>query len=109
MFSCVHQRNIRITAAPSNLTNYAKRTLCTKTPLSRGMTGKTFTDTEKKRKKKKHRRNITHFPSGIAIYDSHSLSRIVLFNNNLINVLPVLPAGVVGGGGGELPVGKSTL
>ena len=47
MSSRVHQRNLRITPAPSNLTKYAQKTLCTKTPLSRGVTGKTFTDTEK--------------------------------------------------------------
>ena len=32
MFSCVHQRNLRITPAPSNLTKYAQKTLCTKMP-----------------------------------------------------------------------------
>ena len=56
MFSCVHQGNRRITPAPSNLTKYAQKTLWTKTPLSRGMTGKTFPDTEKniKNNKKTH-------------------------------------------------------
>ena len=47
MSSRVHQRNLGITPAPSNLTKYAQKTLCTKTPLSRGVIGKTFTDTEK--------------------------------------------------------------
>ena len=47
------QSKLRITPAPSNLTKYAQKTLCTKTPLSRGVTGKTFTDTEKNTKKKK--------------------------------------------------------
>ena len=61
MSSCVHQRNLRITPAPSNLTKYAQKTLCTKTSLSRGVTGKTFTDTEKKFQK---RRNATQIPTG---------------------------------------------
>ena len=47
------QSKLRITPAPSNLTKYAQKTLCTKTPLSRGVTGKTFTDTEKNTKKNK--------------------------------------------------------
>ena len=47
MSSRVHWRNLRITPAPSNLTNYAQKTLCTKTPVSRGVTGKIFHDTEK--------------------------------------------------------------
>ena len=47
---CVHQENRRITPAPSNLTKYAQKTLCTKTPLSRGVTGKTFPDTENNKK-----------------------------------------------------------
>ena len=40
------QSKLRITPAPSNLTKYAQKTLCTKTLLSRGVTGKTFPDTE---------------------------------------------------------------
>ena len=36
----------------SILRKYAQKALCTKTPLSRGVTGKTFTDTEKKNEKK---------------------------------------------------------
>ena len=34
----------------SILRKYAQKALCTKTPLSRGVTGKTFTDKEKKLK-----------------------------------------------------------
>ena len=37
----------------SILRKYAQKALCTKTPLSRGVTGKTFTDTEKKNEKNK--------------------------------------------------------
>ena len=47
----MHQGNLRIPPAPSNLTKYTDKTLCTKPLLSRGVTGKTFTDTEKKNKK----------------------------------------------------------
>ena len=36
----------------SILRQYAQKALCIKTPLSRGETGKTFTDTENKIKKK---------------------------------------------------------
>ena len=64
MFSCVHQGNLRVTPAPSNLTKYAQKTLCTKTPLSRGVTGKTFSDTEKKNKERKKGRNETQIPTG---------------------------------------------
>ena len=45
----------------SILRKYTQKALCTKTPLSRGVTGKTFTDTENKTEKS------THFPTGIAI------------------------------------------
>ena len=48
MFSCVHQGNLHVTPVPSKLTKYAQKTLYTKTPLSRGLIGKTFPDTEKK-------------------------------------------------------------
>ena len=44
------QSKLRITPAPSNLTKYAQKTLCTKIPLSREVTGKTFPDTEKNNK-----------------------------------------------------------
>ena len=44
----MHRGNLRITSVPSNLTKYAEKTLCTKTLLSRGVTGKTFPGTEKK-------------------------------------------------------------
>ena len=68
MFSCVHQGNLRITPTPSNLTKYAQKTLCTKTPLRRGVTDKTFPDTEKKiiekTKNKKKTRNETQIPTG---------------------------------------------
>ena len=40
----------------SILRKYAKKALCTKTPLSRGVTGKTFTDTEKNKKNKRKRK-----------------------------------------------------
>ena len=52
MFSCAHQRNLRITPTPSNPTKYALKIIRTKTPLSRGVTGKTFTDTEKQKNEK---------------------------------------------------------
>ena len=45
------QIKLRITPAPSNLTKSAQKTLCTKTPLRRGVTGKTFPDTEKNNKR----------------------------------------------------------
>ena len=45
------QSKLRITPAPSNLTKYAQKTLCTKIPLRRGVTGKTFPDKEKNNKK----------------------------------------------------------
>ena len=68
MPSYVHQRNLRITPVPSNLTKYAQKTPRTKTPLSRGVTGKTFTDTEKNEKinktKNKKPRNETQIPTG---------------------------------------------
>ena len=47
MSSCVHQRNLRITSTPSNLTKYAQKTLHTNTLLTKGGTKKTFHDTEK--------------------------------------------------------------
>ena len=37
--------------SPLKPNKYAQKTLCTKTPLSRGVTGKTFHDTKKKKKK----------------------------------------------------------
>ena len=43
----------------SILRKYAKKALCTMTPLSRGVTGKTFTDTEKNKKKKKTKNKKT--------------------------------------------------
>ena len=46
----------------SILRKYTQKALCTKTPLSRGVTGKTFTDTENNKIEKS-----THFPTGIAI------------------------------------------
>ena len=49
-FYCVHQRNLRISTTLSILRKYEQKALCTKIPLSRGMTGKTFTDTEKEKK-----------------------------------------------------------
>ena len=49
MSSCVHQTNLCITPVPSNVTRYAQKTLCAKTPLSRVVTGKTFTDMKKKK------------------------------------------------------------
>ena len=52
-YRLIVQSKLRITPAPSNLTKYAQKTLRTKTPLSRGVTGKTFTDTEKNTKNKK--------------------------------------------------------
>ena len=51
MFCCVHQGNLHITPVPSKLTKYAQKTLYTKTPLSRGLIGKTFPDTEKNNEK----------------------------------------------------------
>ena len=60
MSSRVHRRNLRITPTPSNLTKYAQKTLCTKTPPSRGVTGKTFPDTETNKKP----RNTTQIPTG---------------------------------------------
>ena len=51
MFCCVHQGNLYITPVPSKLTKYAQKTLYTKTPLSRGLIGKTFPDTEKNNEK----------------------------------------------------------
>ena len=62
MFSCVHQRNLRITPAPSNLTKYTQKTLCTKTPIRRGVTGKNFHDMEKI--KIKIQRKETQIPTG---------------------------------------------
>ena len=47
-FYCVHQRNLRISTTLSILRKYEQKALCKKIPLSRGVTGKTFTDTEKK-------------------------------------------------------------
>ena len=52
-FYCVHQRNLRISTTLSILRKYEQKALCTKTPLSRGVTGKTFTDTEKKKEENK--------------------------------------------------------
>ena len=49
-YRLIVQSKLHITPAPSNLTKYAQNTLCTKTPLSRGVTGKTFPDTEKNNK-----------------------------------------------------------
>ena len=65
MFSCVHQGNLQITPVPSKLTKYAQKTLYTKTPLSRGLIGKTFPDTEKKIKKT---RNQTQILTGFAYW-----------------------------------------
>ena len=65
MFSCVHQGNLHITPVPSKLTKYAQKTLYTKTPLSRGLIGKTFPDTEKKIKKT---RNQTQILTGFAYW-----------------------------------------
>ena len=48
----------------SILRKYAQKALCTKTPLSSGVTGKTFTDTEKKNEKKKKPTNETQIPTG---------------------------------------------
>ena len=45
--------------------NTRSRALCTKTPLSRGVTGKTFTDTEKNKNNKTEK--STHFLTGITI------------------------------------------
>ena len=47
-FYCVHQRSLRISTTLSILRKYEQKALCTKTPLSRGVTGKTSTDTENK-------------------------------------------------------------
>ena len=60
MSSYVHQRNLRITPAPLNLTKYAQKTLCTKTPLSRGLQARLFPT----RKKINKRRNATQIPTG---------------------------------------------
>ena len=59
MSSCVHQRNLRITPTPPNLTKYVQKTLHTKTLLGRERTGKTFHGTEKK-----IRRNETQILTG---------------------------------------------
>ena len=48
LLTMVHQRNLRISTTLSILRKYAEKVLCTKTPLSRGVTGKTFTDMKKK-------------------------------------------------------------
>ena len=56
-FYCVHQRNLRISATFSILRKYEQKALCTKIPLSRGVTGKTFTDTKKKKEKKEKKSN----------------------------------------------------
>ena len=53
---CVHQRNLRSSTTLSILRKYSQKALCTKTPLTRGVTGKTFTDTEKKKIKKKKKK-----------------------------------------------------
>ena len=57
MSSYVHQRNLRISPTPSNLTKYAQKTLHTKTLLSRGGSGKIFHDTEKNTKNKNYKTN----------------------------------------------------
>ena len=49
-FYCVHQRNLRISTTLSILRKYAQKALCTKPPLSRGVTGKTFTYAEDRKK-----------------------------------------------------------
>ena len=98
MFSCVHQRNIHIAAAPSNLTKYAK-TLCTKTPLSRGVTGKTFTHTEKnKEKKKKRPEKLPHIRLGLPYWqpskyneyyaDLPTIRKITTFANTVTTYRP---------------------
>ena len=66
MFSGVNQRNLRITPAPLNLTKYAQKTLCTKTPLSWGVTSKTFHDTEIKKKNNKLKKKANAFSNWIA-------------------------------------------
>ena len=52
----VHQRNLRSSTTLSILRKYSQKALSTKTPLTRGVTGKTFTDTEKKKTKKKKKK-----------------------------------------------------
>ena len=75
--SLCREINLRITPAPSNLTQYAQKTLCTKAPLSRGVTGKSFSDMEKNNKKKP--RNETEIPTGfsnpVIIGSEHAVRR----------------------------------
>ena len=53
--------NLRISTTLSILRKYAQRALCTKTPLNRVVTGKTFTDTENK----KNNNNLPIFRLGL--------------------------------------------
>ena len=59
IFSRVHQRNLRITPAPSNLIKYAQKTPCTKTPLIGGERHARLFPT-----RKKNSRNETEIPTG---------------------------------------------
>ena len=59
--SCVTREIYAFPPTLSILRKYVQKALCTKTPLSRGVTGKTFTDTEKKQTKP------TQIPTGFAI------------------------------------------
>ena len=49
---CPPEKNVRISTTLSILRKYAQKALCTKTPLTGGVTGKTFTDTEKNKTEK---------------------------------------------------------
>ena len=75
------------------LRKYAQKALCTKPPLSRGVTGKTFTDTEKNNKKTheiKHRFRLGLQPSNnrnCSITVGHSNVRGLYCNLNQIRFL----------------------
>ena len=57
---------------------YVQKALCTKTPLSRGVTGKTFTDTEKKKKTRCFREAYTGLPVVRVTENQKALNFVVL-------------------------------
>ena len=63
----VHQRNLRSSTTLSILRKYSQKALSTKTPLTRGVTGKTFTNTEKKKLKKRKTRCFREAYTGLPV------------------------------------------
>ena len=62
----------------SILRQYAQKALCIKTPLSRGETGKTFTDTENKKKTRCFREAYTGLPVVRVTENQKALNCMVL-------------------------------